>query len=257
MGKAPMVPFVLALIGAIILLASVAVGWYAWSFSASGSGSGISYSSTLTETLYPGDKVVTASSSTCTGSSYCSSISSSQSNSTTYQKLMLNNTGNLYGAAEGLVIAGGIAGLLGAILLMVSGSKPSFRKIFLALGVIALILAIAAPMALLAAQPGAIHSDATSHGGTISGSGPWSSFFGSCSGTACGNNTPQNSSATWGPSVGWYLSIVGFVLFLVALLMGWRAKPMAAAAAPAMPAPAMPEASAPSEPAQMAPPGTA
>lgn len=209
----------LLLIAAILLIVAAFVGWYATSISATESGGGQSISITGTITFYPGTTVKDTSS--CSGSSFCSALSSS--NTTSYSNLGLNKTGMWYALVEYLSIGGFVVGIIAAILGFMTRGKGGMMMGVVALAAIALILSIATPMLLLAVQPGALNSDSSGHGGMFggtNGSGPWSSFFGSCSGSGCGvGGGLSGSSASWGPSLGWYLAIVAFVLFLIGLIV--------------------------------------
>jgi len=75
-------------------------------------------------------------------------------------------------------------------------------------------------MLFAGALPGAFSKDLpvpTSVIGTYSG--PWSSFYGSW--------TPVNGAAawdTWGPLIGWYLSIAAFAVLLVGVILIARSR---------------------------------
>jgi hypothetical protein len=64
--------------------------------------------------------------------------------------------------------------------------------------------------------PGAVAKDDPSH----SGSGPWSTFFGSNSTT----EFDRTVNLTWGPGAGWYLSFVAFALFLNGVIFWARSR---------------------------------
>jgi hypothetical protein len=234
----------LFIIGAVLLIVSLLTVWYVYSESASASFLGASISETGQLQLKPGSSYTTSFSSSCSGSVPAGACPGSESSSCPYSggggsncpSRGENKTGQLYAVTEYLVIGGLVLGLLGGILAILSPGKPGLRKGAMALGILALLFALIAPMTLLALQPGAIKSDETSPGGAApNGTGPYASFFGSCSGTSggCeGLGGVGNSSSSWGPSTGWYLSVGAFVVFLVGLilLLGGRG---AAAPAPA------------------------
>lgn len=262
MAKRGMLGGLLMIIGAILLIVALLTSWYTYSAKTSESFAGNSATGTINLDLHPGSNYVSSSSYSCSGpqasslcpsstSNSCPYVSSSSSNSCPAGNF--NKTGALYAVTEYLVIGGLVLGLLAGILAFVSGGKPGMRKGALALGIIALLLAIATPITLLAAQPGAIKADSSN---VPSGSsGPWSSYFGSCSGSSCGTGGGPNSSATWGPSVGWYLSIVAFIVFLLGTMMimrGGKDSSSMAAPMPAQPAPMDSSGSA----APMSPPGS-
>ncbi|MCI4345909.1 MAG: hypothetical protein L3K07_04065 [Thermoplasmata archaeon] len=228
----------LLIIGAILLIVALLTSWYTFttSFSTSQSvgGSTISGSGNSHVDLHPGSSYAYSSSQsyTCTGaaSAFCPQSASSSgtcpysgSSSTGCSNTNEKQTGQLYSVTEFLVIGGLVLGFLAGIFALMSSGKPGMRKGAMALGIIALLLALVAPITLLAAQPAAIKSDFTPSGGSApNSSGPWSSFFGSCStGSNCGfgSGSGGNGTFTWGPSVGWYLSIGAFVVFLLGILM--------------------------------------
>lgn len=231
MVKKGMLGGLLLIIGAILLVVSLLVGWYVYNVSASASGE--TESGTQTYNL---------------GSSYTQSVSGPLTGSHTttcpYSGNStcpdLKNTSALYADIQYVVIGGIVLGFLGGILALMGGSRPGMRKAGIALGIIALLLAIAAPMTLLAVQPGTVKSD-EGMSYVSNGSGPDHSFFGSCSNSACPNvfGAPPGVTYTsnWGPGAGWYLSVVGFVILLVGVLMSRGGKEPAAAPAASTPAP--------------------
>lgn len=238
MAKKGMLGGILLFIGAILLIVALLTSWYTTSLQSSGPGG----SATEQLDFKPGSSYSVsfscsgAASSLCPGSTTCS-YSGSSSNYCNPQGI--NRTGQLYAVTEYLVIGGLVLGLLAGIFAMMSGGKPGMRKGAIALGVIALLFALVVPITLLAAQPGALKSDFTPSGGSApTGNGPYSSFFGSCSGNNCGFTGPAsgNVSDTWGPSVGWYLSIVAFIVFLLGTMMVMRSGKESAPMAAPMPA---------------------
>ena len=204
---------VLGVIGAILLIVALFTAFYTSSFSYNGTDVSLSF--------FLNNKVGL----TMSGGGV------SISHSSTYADSHLNSTGNLYNIVTYLTYAGIALGLLGAILAFM-GRSGAGRGLL----VIALILALIGPMLLFALQPAAIQSDTS--GASSSGPSGANSFFGSCSGNGCGNigaAAPGNVSQSWGPDVGWYMSIGAFVMFLLGVLLGGGAKPApAAAAAPSM-----------------------
>lgn len=211
-----MVGAAIVLVGAILLIAALFTPWYMEQFSASGA------STTLN--AYPG---IPSSSGTIQYT--CSGLPSGAScpGSTSYSAKNLTNTGNIAEAGYFLIIVGLVLGLIGAILGFTSRNNPSRARPAMTMAIVAMILAIAAVGAFAAALPSAIGSDTPGHSGT----GPWSSFYGS---TSLGGGT-----LTWGPGIGWYLAIVAFVLLLVGMIVLARARreppAPAVAAVPAAP----------------------
>ncbi|MCI4342332.1 MAG: hypothetical protein L3K11_08195 [Thermoplasmata archaeon] len=231
----------LLIIGAILLVVSLLVGWYVFTaksnFSESFGGTSFSGSSTSTVTLSLGSNYQLSGTSTVNG------VSASQSRTCAYAGNSTcpaeKNVSSLYSAGEYIVVGGVALGFLGGILALMGGSRPGMRKIGMVFGVVALLLAIAAPMTLLAAQPGAFKSD-EGNAYMGNGTGPDHTYFGSCSGSSCGSTgVPGGSNTTgnWGPSTGWYLSIVGFVILLLGVIMSRRGTEPAAAPTPAPVAP--------------------
>jgi hypothetical protein len=249
----------LLIIGAILLIVALLVSWYTISISFSTSesiaGSTVTGSGTDHVDLHPGSMYAYSSSSsyTCTGAAapYCPASQSTSgscpyggsSNSSSCSSLDEKATGNLYSATQFLVIGALALGFIAGILALMAGGRPGMRKGAMALGIIALLLALVTPITLFAAQPGAVKSDYTPSGGQApSGSGPWSSYIGSCSGSSCGMGSGSgNGTESWGPSTGWYLSLGAFVVFLLGILMvrGGRDDASTSAASSPAAAPAM------------------
>jgi hypothetical protein len=242
MAKKGMLGAILLIIGAILLIAALFTSWYTWSLQESGAGGSI----TGDTDFHAGTSYTTSFSCSGEASSVCPSGATcpySGSSSTGCTAAGENKTGQLYAVTEFIVIGGLVLGFLAGILALMGGTKPGMRKGAVALGAIALILALVGPVVLLAAQPGAVKSDSTPSGGSApSGSGPYSSYFGSCSGSNCGfgGSGATSVSGTWGPSVGWYLSIVAFVLFLLGVIMVMRGGRESSAMPASAPAPAAP-----------------
>jgi hypothetical protein len=200
----------LLIVGIVLLLVSLLVGWYAITATGSGSSDGSSYAVDGTSTYTPFTYVETL---TCAGSSYCFS------NTTTtgaWAQGGNGNVGTLYDAVSAFVIGGVILGLAAAGLALASGGRRSGLAGVLA--VIAILLAVLAPVVLLAAQPSVLNGGSGNQPG---GSSPRSSFFGSCSGTGCGASLPSGStlSASWGPALGWYLCLAAVAPLLVGFLL--------------------------------------
>jgi hypothetical protein len=180
---------IIILIGAILLIAALVMPWYSYKIP-EGSGS-------ATINFYPDMP------STSGGVQYsCSSLPSCPS-STSYSSLNLNNTGTIAEAGFYLLIGGIVLGIIAAIIGAASRGKASRANAAVPLAVVALILALVAPVLFAVALPTATGNDAKGH----TGSGPWSSFFGS------------DSGASWGPAIGWYLSIGAAVILLIGVIV--------------------------------------
>jgi hypothetical protein len=202
----------LLIVGVALLLVSLFVGWYVVTASGSGSSDGSSFTVGGTATYYPLNYVETL---TCSGSSECFS------NTTTTGSWSQGGTGNLaalYDTVSAFVIGGIILGLVAAGLAFASGARRS--GLVRTIAAIAILLAVLAPVLLLAAQPTVLNGGS---GTPSSGSSPRTSFFGSCSGTGCGESLQSGTtlSASWGPSIGWYLSLVAIVPLLAGLFLVW------------------------------------
>ncbi len=224
---------VIILVGAVLLIAAVFMPWYAEQASVTVSGQSI----TITRNAYVG-----LPSSNGTLQYTCSGLPSEASclSQTSYSSVDSNNTGNLAEAVYFMAIAGFILGLIGGIIGLMSRGNPRRTTPAFALAVVAMILAIAAVGVFAVALPGAVSSDTPGH----TGSGPWSSFFGSSNGTSFG--LPGSGTVTWGPAIGWYLALAGFVVMLVGIILILRYRTDPPAPAPTtMPAPAGAPAAAP------------
>ncbi|MCI4347636.1 MAG: hypothetical protein L3J97_03330 [Thermoplasmata archaeon] len=195
---------IIILIGAILLIASLVLPWYSVQTSFGGA--------SATQNSYPG-----LPSTNGTIQYSCSGLPSlilgaSCPPQTSYSRQHLNNTGLIAESGFFLIIAGIVLGIIAAVLGIASRGNSRRTSPAVALAVVALLLAIAAPGLFAASLPGAIGKDLPGH----TGSGPWSSFFGSASTMVAPTVT---LSTTWGPSVGWYCAIVAFVLLLVGLII--------------------------------------
>jgi len=199
---------VLLLIGIAILVTSLFVGWYAVSATAFDDVGGSSFTASASATLYPLNYL--SETFTCQGSSVCFANSTYAG---AYSQSSFTSLGTLYGVVAGLVVAG-IALGAGAVAFAFLGG---YRRTLWAgrLAVLAVVVVVLAPTLLLVAQPAVLNAQGAPPGGTS----PRSSFSGSCTGSQCGTDVApgETTSASWGPSIGWYL---GFVA-VVPLLLGW------------------------------------
>ncbi|MDE1819903.1 MAG: hypothetical protein KGI98_03495 [Euryarchaeota archaeon] len=195
---------ILLLVGAVLLIVSIATPF--WSDTESGSGV------TYTIQFFAGNewKEICSGSSCPTGTLTCTYSSSGGGCPA------LTNTGNLYGGVSGLLTGAIVLGFIAAILGLMGALALSFGRIQMLLTwlliLVALALAIAAPMWALGGQPGALTSDYSS--GSCAGTSPCNSFFGN----ACPSGTPSGVSCNWGAGAGWYMAIAGFALLLVGFL---------------------------------------
>lgn len=204
---------ILLLVGAVLLVAVLVTPWYSYAASVRGLPGGGTRNETTT--YYPG---LPSTSGTirysCGGSGFEGSRPCPVQNA--YSNEGLNNVGIVAETGFFLVIGAAALGFIAAVLGAASRGSPRTFRLTLVLDTVALLLAISAPVAFALALPAAIGKDLPSH----PANGPWSSFFGSGS-----NAIPLlGESARWGPAVGWYLSVIGAVFFLVGLILLARSR---------------------------------
>lgn len=171
------------------------LSWYTVSATTS------SGSQTYSLDLYPDQQV------TVSGTSGTTTATVSGS----YSDARLNNTGNLYTIVEILLILGAILGIAGGGLLIAAGTRVNASTaLATALIIFGVAMAIAGPIAVFVHQPSALAADAYNAGSTnTSGPGPTSSFYGTL--------TVNGETGTWGPALGWYLSIAIAVLLIISV----------------------------------------
>lgn len=203
---------IIVLLGAVLLIATVFVPWYTESASFSGPVAG-----SWTSNTYPGlaDQNGTVQSS-CSGHP----ANGCPPSQTSYKGADLNNTGSLVQTGYYLLLAGFFLGLIGAIIGLAARKRPGGAVAAGAVAVVAMLLALAIPVLFAVQLPGAISKDDP----TATGSGPWSSFMGSAT-TNLGFG--ESMKLTWGPTTGWYLAFVAFVVLLIGaiVLFGARKEP--------------------------------
>ena len=203
--KRRLVGAIIVLIGAVLLIAAAFIPWYTVEIK----GTVGPYNITIDQNSYPGIP-----SSNGTIQFTCSGLPSGAScaSQTSYQNAHLNNTGNIAEAGYFMMIVGFILGLVGAIMGVMSRTNSRRTGMAIALAVVAMILAVAAVGLFAALLPGAIGQDSPGHSGT----GPWSSFWGSTNASAVGY---PGGTWSWGPAIGWYLGLVAFVILLIGVLV--------------------------------------
>lgn len=213
-----MVGAVLGLIGFILITVALVTPWYFSKVSESGGPFSGAYEQ---QNYYLGDGSNSIQP-TCGG--LPSGASCGNSTSYTSSPPDYNNTGHLSEALQGLVIGGLILGLLGFIFAFMARKNQKMVRWAMIFLVLAMLLAIVAPIAQLAAQPGAIHSDISNNKGSTSSDGPWNTYFGSNSSSQTFGGTTVTTDESWGANTGWYLSIGAFVVFLVAAILLMRSR---------------------------------
>jgi len=206
----------LFLIGVVMLIVTLFVGWYAATATATTTSGSGSTSVTGTETFYPLNQVMASFS--CSGQSCNGTLSTTDS----YSQAGIHDVGNLYTIVVVFVSAGIALTLAAAVFALTSAGRRSGWALLLA--VIGIVLVAAAPTILLGAQPSLLKSDEGGSGGAASGNAtasPASSFFGSCSGSGCGGTLAngQSASGSWGPSWGWYLCLAALAPLVTGFLL--------------------------------------
>ncbi len=119
-----------------------------------------------------------------------------------------------------------IAGVLGAVLGLLGGLMVAIEKMNKKIGVIiivaGLILALIAPMYLMASLPGAFEEDDLGFEGD---KGPQDSFMGSETEETTEGGVTQTREKTWGPALSWYFGIISVILLGVAAALIGLSKP--------------------------------
>ncbi len=200
---------IVLLIAVVLTIAALFLPWYSEEFSAAGFSE--------TQNAYLGFPTTNG-----TIQYTCSSNVPNCHPSSSYSAQNATHVGSLAEAGYLLIIVDAVLGLVAVGLAFASRNNPRRAGAAIALGVVAMLIVIAAAGYFAVALPGAIASDTPNH----SGSGPWSSFIGS--------NTTSGLSLTWGPTIGWYLAIGAFVLFLVGAIILARSRKDPPAPAPAV-----------------------
>lgn len=202
------------LVGAVLLFTALWTPWYSLKeFSSggnlicSGGGENTTYylgapwsNGTVQTTTYPH------------GGPTCGPTVSSQ---TSYAGAHFNSTGEVVGITYVLLLVGGALAAVGGALGVISRGRERWITPVLVSAVLAVALAAVAPGFFSLALPWAFTNDMSSAArGGLNG-GPWSSFSGSSA-----THVPGGPiiSLSWGPLEGYYLSILGLVVLLVAAI---------------------------------------
>ncbi len=205
----------LLLVGVVLLIGSLFLGWYAVSATATDSVNGTQLTENGHEVLYPLNDV--SFTITCSGSRYC--LNSTFSGP--YSQSGVTSLGAMYTVVAGLLLGGLAAAATSAILTFTHKGRPSRWSEGLA--VLAVALVVIAPTMVALGQPSLLTSQGSSpaSGNATGGPSPRTSFFGSCSGSSCGEalSSGEAVAASWGPSLGWYLSFAGALVLFVGFLL--------------------------------------
>jgi hypothetical protein len=217
-SRRPVAGGALLLVGVILVVAALFFGWYAYSITASDTVSGTTVTLTERITLYPLNQIKEAV--TCQGWSECAQFNSTSTSS--YSQGGSDGLGALYDSAAGLAVAGLVIGVVAAGLAFRGDRHQSGRAGTFA--VLAVILVALAPCLLLVAQPTVISSQGapyTGPGTVPGGVSPRTSFFGSCTQTGCGVSFPSGTTdnGSWGPAIGWYLSLAAIAPLIAGYLL--------------------------------------
>jgi hypothetical protein len=203
-----------ALVGAVVLASSTLVGWY--SITVAPSALDVNSTSTVTIFLDGGAAV----NYTCHPAGFCGGHTTGSS-SDSLRGSGLNATAALYGAVETIMIGSTLLGAYGGVQWVAAGRLRGRGQEFATSALIsALVLAASGPTVLYLTQPMALAADHYAIGGNASGPSPARSFVGNCS-TSCGR-TPSGlgaQSESWGPGLGWFLSIFGALFFGISLVV--------------------------------------
>jgi len=210
----------ISILGATLLLLSAFTGWWSLSYS-EGNGP------TITTTFVPGSEYSVSCS--VTG---CAGV---RSGTSSYGAGDFGAVGTLYGAAQLLLIAAAVLGLLVGVLGLIGlGGRGFPRPVFLFAGfaaLLAVVLALGAVVGVTAFQPSALSQD----GGGIPATAPspLSSFWGSCSTNGLANDGICQSegsgvlvSASWGPGLGWAFAWIGAIVLLFGFVTLLRTGPI-------------------------------
>jgi hypothetical protein len=120
-------------------------------------------------------------------------------------------------------LVGCIVGILGAALVMV---EKTSAKVGAVLVLIALILAILAPIYIMFMLPGAFDKDFEQSGGAseVLPSGISQSFFGSERSESDEGDFTLTTEYTWGGGLGWIFSLISVIILIIAMSLAGRAK---------------------------------
>ncbi len=198
---------ILCLVGFLVLAAAILTPWYAITEDF-GNGTTVT-----TQYFNPGASGFTS----CTGQN-CPSFNNAPFS---YFGNSLSAVGNLYLTLEAALIVTLIVGILGTLVVFAASMGYLQRRSMLRTGMflvlLAAILSLVISVGAAAAQPAAFNIDTSGH---LPSQSPANSYIGSCSGSSTAGQgfCSPNESSGWGPSVGWFLGLAAFVLFLLGFL---------------------------------------
>jgi len=167
---------------------------------------------------------------TCSGGSACSE---EPTGSLSYSDHSLGPVGDLYAGALTLMVAALVAAVLTAMVALAGalGYWTTRMQFLLALllGLLTIGLLLGATLSVAGLQPSAL-GQAGGGFAPNSAPSPATSFWGSCSGGGSSQGACSSSggtvTASWGPGVGWYLGVLGALVFVFGLILHLRARPV-------------------------------
>jgi hypothetical protein len=198
----------LGVVGIVLVAMSFAGPW--WSLSMQASALGVNLNLTGDFGLFG-------------GTTHLDSPAGSQTQSVAYG----NNThiGSVFALGAIFMFLGIVLGAAMVAMVVGSAKRPNLRKPGAIVGLLAFALALLGPLYVMVSLPAAINAD--SGGGATEGLSI-SGFFGSQSTDLLGVTLNVNYGGGWG----WYLALVGAIIFLVAAIASMRVPrsgPMASA----------------------------
>ena len=187
----PMLVMVFALLGVIMLGASLTMTWYTTKVEA---------------------KVVEGASASYTADENFKGYNTDGKVTTWAEMKGVDNSKAMYSNVYMLLILGVVMSILlvigGAMLMM----KPRLKMVVAILGILALVFSMLGPVMFMTQHQVAWKSDAPNS----TGDGPWSSFSGS--------TDASGAKYSWGPSMGWTVALVGFIFTLLGAVLVFLVK---------------------------------
>lgn len=142
--------------------------------------------------------------------------------STSYSSAGFSSVGQVAGPTFALAAAGAAIAAVGGILGLILANAPRRRFPELILALVAVTLAIAATATFAVLLPGAFAHDIPAPQRSFEPSGPWSSFYGSATyniSIYCAPSAWPFTIGSWGPGLGWALSVAATMVLVVGAVM--------------------------------------
>jgi hypothetical protein len=207
--KAPVAVLVFAVLALIMMGVSLLLPWYSYSAELS--------SGEQSEDMYWGYSL----NGILFSSSETDGIEAYSWDDEGLELLGLDATINLYKTAQMLTTVALIFCIL-FLIIAAFGLKGKGKKLIILCGLLAFIICITVPIYFMLQHPGALQADSE----TESDRGPQASFFGGSETEALGIKIVER----WGPGMGWYMAIFGFMFALCGFITAFKlpkAKPAA------------------------------